>query len=831
MHYSSLTLSPAPPVPVTPLKWDPLPPNPFIGVCYGTLGSNLPSPIDVVAFYKQNNIGKIRLYNPDHDVLQALRGSNIEVMLGVPNDDIDYIAASQDHADAWVQNNVTKYGDVKFMYISVGRGLNPGYLSMISLLPAMQNIHNAVSVTGLEIKVSTSINTSMLETSVLETAPSKASFREDCRMVLDPVISFLKKISAPLLVDVYPYSAYLSRPYPYFILEYAVFVRPLYPSPLFNDSSLIYHSIFDWMVDSVSTAIEKSGGGSLEIVVSESGWPSAGVPEQTIETAETYIFNLINHVKVGTPKNPGKPIETYIFSMFDESNKHPEVEKHWGLFLPNKQPKYDSFRTPLFQPSSAAANPPIFGSAPHGLRDPFPSRGRWNRGKLPVGITIAACALLFGLGTPSNDESKLSCEINKANDKCTPTMRNSSLTLSPAPPVPVTPLEWDPSPSRGRWNRKELRVGITIAACALLFGLGFIILFLFWRKRRENEVDVLAFDVSFSDEFRNGMGPREFSYDELAIATKNFANEEKIGEGGCGVVYKGFMRDSNTYVAVKRVSKRSKQGIKEFASEVKIISQLRHKNLVKLIGWCHEKELLLAYEFMLGGSLDFHLFKGRSLLPWDIRYKIVQGLASALLYLHEEGDFCVLHRDIKASNIMLDSVFNTKLGDFGLARLVDHEKGSRTTLLAGTMGYIAPECYRTGMATKESDVYSFGIVALEIACGRRSIEYKHDEHLSSLVAWVWEAYGNQMLLDVADKKLSAEFNVKEMECLLLAGLWCAHPSHGMRLSIRQAIQVLNFEAALPNLPSKMPISNYDDIPNTSTIKTSQPNSLSITLPR
>ncbi|GLU08935.1 hypothetical protein SLE2022_258180 [Rubroshorea leprosula] len=367
-------------------------------------------------------------------------------------------------------------------------------------------------------------------------------------------------------------------------------------------------------------------------------------------------------------------------------------------------------------------------------------------------------------------------------------MRNSSLTLSPAPPVPVTPLEWDPSPSRGRWNRKKLPVGITIAACALLFGLGFIILFLFWRKRRENEVDVLAFDVSFSDEFRNGMGPREFSYDELAIATKNFANEEKLGEGGCGVVYKGFMRDSNTYVAVKRVSKRSKQGIKEFASEVKIISQLRHKNLVKLIGWCHEKELLLAYEFMLGGSLDFHLFKGRSLLPWDIRYKIVQGLASALLYLHEEGDFCVLHRDIKASNIMLDSAFNTKLGDFGLARLVDHEKGSRTTLLAGTMGYIAPECYRTGMATKESDVYSFGIVALEIACGRRSIEYKHDEHLSSLVAWVWEAYGNQMVLDVADKKLSAEFNVKEMECLLLVGLWCAHPSHGMRLSIRQAIQ-------------------------------------------
>ncbi|KAL8264700.1 hypothetical protein R6Q59_022830 [Mikania micrantha] len=142
--------------------------------------------------------------------------------------------------------------------------------------------------------------------------------------------------------------------------------------------------------------------------------------------------------------------------------------------------------------------------------------------------------------------------------------------------------------------------------------------------------------------------------------------------------------------------------MKEYASDVRIISRLRHGNLVQLIGWCHQKgELLLVYEYMENGSLDSHLFKHKSLLTWGTRYKIAHGLASALLYLHEEWEQCVLHRDIKSSNVMLDSNFNTKLGDFGLAKLVDHDKGSQTTMLAGTLGYMALECLITGRATKE----------------------------------------------------------------------------------------------------------------------------------
>ena len=144
-------------------------------------------------------------------------------------------------------------------------------------------------------------------------------------------------------------------------------------------------------------------------------------------------------------------------------------------------------------------------------------------------------------------------------------------------------------------------------------------------------------------------------------------------------------------------------------SEVKIIGRLRHRNLVQLIGWCHEQhELLLVYEYMPNGSLDSHLFGKKTTLTWPIRYKIAQGLASALLYLHEEWEQCVVHRDIKSSNIMLDSNFNAKLGDFGLARLVDHDLGSQTTVLAGTMGYLAPECVITGKASKDLIVIVLG---------------------------------------------------------------------------------------------------------------------------
>ncbi|XVF71372.1 hypothetical protein PTKIN_Ptkin12aG0032100 [Pterospermum kingtungense] len=338
------------------------------------------------------------------------------------------------------------------------------------------------------------------------------------------------------------------------------------------------------------------------------------------------------------------------------------------------------------------------------------------------------------------------------------------------------------------------------------------ILVFFMRKIRihqEEKTEDSKEDDSIDHEFENGSGPRRFSYVELVQATNNFAEEGKLGEGGFGAVYRGFLPMLNLCIAVKRSSKMSNQGRKEYISEVKIISKLRHKNLVQLIGWCHKKgEFLVVYELMPHGSLDSHLFGTlNDQLSWGMRYKIALGLASAILYLHEESEQCVVHRDIKSNNVMLDSNFNAKLGDFGLARCMNQESEHEMTGLAGTLGYMAPEYISKGQVSKKSDVFSFGVVALEIASGRRSLEPQNREADVSLVDKVWTLYENGRLLEVADEKLCMEFDMEQMECLLIVGLWCAHPDHNLRPSIRQALQVLHFEAPFPNLGRKVSVSS------------------------
>ncbi|KAI8540899.1 hypothetical protein RHMOL_Rhmol08G0021100 [Rhododendron molle] len=222
-----------------------------------------------------------------------------------------------------------------------------------------------------------------------------------------------------------------------------------------------------------------------------------------------------------------------------------------------------------------------------------------------------------------------------------------------------------------------------------------------------------------------------------------------------------------------------------------------------------ESSFLSTNSCQTGASIvHTHLFDGKSKLTWRVRYKIALGLASALLYLHEEWEQCVIHRDIKSSNIMLDSNYNAKLGDFGLARLVDHEVGLETTVLAGTIGYLAPECVATGKSSKESDVYSFGVVALEIACGRKPIDLNRNPSHIRLSEWVWSLYGQGQLREAVDKDLTMEYNELQVERLMLVGLWCCHPDHNLRPSIRQAINVLIFEAPLPVLPSQMPVPVY-----------------------
>ncbi|KAK9073969.1 hypothetical protein SSX86_006563 [Deinandra increscens subsp. villosa] len=295
-----------------------------------------------------------------------------------------------------------------------------------------------------------------------------------------------------------------------------------------------------------------------------------------------------------------------------------------------------------------------------------------------------------------------------------------------------------PDPGNGTHSKVGLVLGSVVGilvTLSLVGGLGFV---LWWKKMKNMEKET-RFDVDLINQYQMGNGPKSFSYVELAQSTYNFAENKKLGEGGFGGVYKGFLEESNTYIAVKRVSKSSKQGINEYASEVRIISRVRHRNLVQLIGWCHEKgNLLLVYQYMENESLDSHLFKEKSLLTWDTSFK-------------------------------------AKLGDFGLAKLVDHEKGVQTTKLAGTIGYMAPECVVTGKATKESDVFSFGVVIFEIACGRKAFEYKANENQIWIVEWIWELYRTDTLLEAVDPRLGLDFNEEEIKHLMIIGLWCVHP--------------------------------------------------------
>ncbi|XP_027348392.1 L-type lectin-domain containing receptor kinase IX.1-like [Abrus precatorius] len=352
-------------------------------------------------------------------------------------------------------------------------------------------------------------------------------------------------------------------------------------------------------------------------------------------------------------------------------------------------------------------------------------------------------------------------------------------------------------------------IGIGLGLCACLVGLVHVLLWKRNKGKEEEPTSETASDLKMDDEFQMGTGPKKISYEELVSATNNFQDTQKLGQGGFGCVYKGFLKDQNSYAAIKRISADSTQGVKEYAAEVTIISQLRHRNLVKLTGWCHKKnDLFLIYEYMPNGSLDSRLSGGENFLSWQVRYNVALGLASALLYLQEEWEKCVLHRDIKSSNVMLDSNFNAKLGDFGLARLADHEKGSHTTVMAGTIGYLAPEYMSTGKARKESDIFSFGVVLLEVATGRKAIHHRDNEEQVSLVEWVWELYTLRNLISAADPNLCGDFDVKQMECLMLVGLWCTNPDCTSRPSIKQVNKVLNFEAPLPIIPQQIPVLAY-----------------------
>ena len=306
-----------------------------IGVCYGQVANNLPPSEKVINMIQQNIIEKVRIFNPDQATLNALRGSNLSLIIGVPNEDIQSIANDAASANNWVQNNILKYSnDVNFKYIAVGNEINPSDPASKFVLPAMQNIYTALASANLQIqiKISLAIDMPLLGSSY---PPSAGAFNASTIPYITPIVQFLVKTDAPLLANVYPYYSYIGNKQN-IPLDYALFRQQ-------GNNEVGYQNLFDAQLDSVYAALEKLGGSNVKIVVSESGWPSAGGDSATTENALAYYTNLINHVNTrnGTPMRPGQAIETYLFAMFDENQKPgPDIEHHFGLLNPDTSPKY-----------------------------------------------------------------------------------------------------------------------------------------------------------------------------------------------------------------------------------------------------------------------------------------------------------------------------------------------------------------------------------------------------------------------------------------------------------------------------------------------------------
>ncbi|KAG0454005.1 hypothetical protein HPP92_025309 [Vanilla planifolia] len=283
---------------------------------------------------------------------------------------------------------------------------------------------------------------------------------------------------------------------------------------------------------------------------------------------------------------------------------------------------------------------------------------------------------------------------------------------------------------------------------------------------------------------------------ELEEATVDFSHENVIGEGGYGIVYRGVLPD-NTEVAIKNLLNNRGQAEKEFKVEVEAIGRVRHKNLVRLLGYCVEgAHRMLVYEYVDNGNLDQWLHGDvgdASPLTWEIRMNIILGTAKGLAYLHEGLEPKVVHRDVKSSNILLDRQWNSKVSDFGLAKLLWSERSYVTTRVMGTFGYVAPEYASTGMLNERSDVYSFGVLIMEIISGRSPVDYSRPPGEVNLVEWLKNLVGDRKSEEVVDHKMLEKPSSKALKRALLVALRCVDPDALKRPRMGHVIHMLEMD--------------------------------------
>ncbi|KAL3508597.1 hypothetical protein ACH5RR_027998 [Cinchona calisaya] len=357
--------------------------------------------------------------------------------------------------------------------------------------------------------------------------------------------------------------------------------------------------------------------------------------------------------------------------------------------------------------------------------------------------------------------------------------------------------------SEGR-KRKILVISLSLLICLVLLGLSFI--YLWRRKKKHSKLKKQGMPGHIHDKdcttelVKKDLELPLFELSTIIKATNNFSNHNKLGEGGFGIVYKGVLEEGQE-VAVKRLSETSRQGLDEFKNEVKCIAKLQHRNLVKLLGCCTEGEQkMLIYEYMPNRSLDSFIFdqKISELLDWPKRFHIIQGIARGLLYLHQDSRLRIIHRDLKASNILLDADLNPKISDFGIARSFGgDETGANTSRVVGTFGYMSPEYAVHGRFSVKSDVFSFGVILLEIVSGKRNRGFVHHDHHHNLLGHVWKLYKEGRALEMIESYLGNSYCSSEVRRSIHVGLLCVQQRPEDRPGMSSVVFMLTNEGQLP----------------------------------
>ncbi|KAJ9553820.1 hypothetical protein OSB04_017865 [Centaurea solstitialis] len=370
-------------------------------------------------------------------------------------------------------------------------------------------------------------------------------------------------------------------------------------------------------------------------------------------------------------------------------------------------------------------------------------------------------------------------------------------------------------------NRKKkqvvIRVILPILAGLVLLGL-ILALYIRSKKGSDAERQGKAVKVFIKDHHSSskeeGIEVPLFSLAAISRATDKFSINNKLGEGGFGPVYKFMLKtipangniqgvlEEGQEIAVKRLSKSSRQGLDEFKNEVICIAKLQHRNLVKLLGYCIQgEETMLIYEYMSNKSLDRFIFDDsrKSLLDWPCRLNIIHGIAGGLLYLHQDSRLRVVHRDLKAGNILLDNDMNPKISDFGLARMFEgHESEANTMRVVGTLGYISPEYAVNGHFSVKSDIFSFGVLVLEIVSGKKNRGFVHEDHHDHLLGHAWRLYKEGKSLDLIDTSLVKSCSGSEVLRSIHIALLCVQQRPEDRPNIRSVVRMLGSEGSLPS---------------------------------